>query len=366
MRRYLRQYHVELETIGPVHIGSGEAIRKNQWILDWGRKEAVIPEPRAMFEVLSQKGLLEQYEAYMMQPRPEPLFKWLEKQGLQRDIGRFTKYTLDISGVDFRKQNVRDMQLTMKDAYGLPYIPGSSLKGALRNVLLAKKISDEGWDDRKVAEEINFFRGNRVRYLKSEAERLETEFLYTKGLHKKAGHAVNDMMSGLRVGDSNSAGLDCLTLCQKIDMRKNGTESELPLVRECIRSGTRFCFALTIDTTETDMTIEYIRTAVREFLDDYNEMFLKEFRDEKLYGENVIYLGGGVGFPSKTVLNQVLAARRNRVELVGKSIDNTLPNKMKRHSRDKALGVSPSVAKLTEANGTLMQMGPCRIDIEPV
>lgn len=367
MRNYLKQYQIQLETIGPVHIGSGELIRKNQWILDWGRKEAIIPDTKAMFEVLSQKGLLNRYEAYMLQARPEPLYKWLQNQGIsQKDIRGFAEYTLDISGLNLKNQNVRDMQLAMKDAYGMPYIPGSSLKGALRNVLLAKKISDAGWDDRKIVEEIRTFRGNKKKYLKAEADRIETEFFHTKGIYQRAGHAVNDAMSGIRIGDSEPVSLERLTLCQKIDMRKNGTEAELPLVRECIKPATSFSFDLTIDTTETDITAEYILTAVNAFLNDYNEMFLKEFRDDALYRENVIYLGGGVGFPSKTVLNQILAARRNRVELVGRSIDNTLPPKMKRHSRDMGLGVSPTVAKLTEIDGSLMQMGPCRIDIKQV
>lgn len=369
MKRFLKKYEIQIETIGPVHIGSGEAIRKNQWLLDRAQGKAVIPDPRLMFDLLDKRDLLGEYEEYMLRERPEPLHVWLRNHSIgQKDIYGFAKYVLSTDGLDLRDQKIlRDMQMAVKDAYGFPYIPGSSLKGALRNVLLAEKLHQFQYNDTELVEEIRTFRGgNSKRYLKRQAETLETEVFHTKGKDSKARDAVNDVMSGIRVADSNSVGLDKLTLCQKIDMRKSGTEGTLPLIRECIKPGTKLCFDLTIDTTETEITVDEIKGAINHFLRDYNEMFLKAFKDEELYHENVIYLGGGVGFPSKTVLNQALESRRNRVELVSRSIDNVLPNSMKRHSRDKTLGVSPSVAKLTEFDGSLMQMGPCRIDIIPI
>ena len=132
-------------------------------------------------------------------------------------------------------------------------------------------------------------------------------------------------------------------------------------MRECIKPNVEFEFQLSIDETETDIGVDYIISAINEFLNDYNQMFLRFFKSEILYHGNILYLGGGVGFSSKTVLNQLLESRNNRVDLVARAIDSTLLTK--RHCKDKNLGVSPSVAKITKIGGEDYQMGPCKIEI---
>ena len=41
MRNFLERYRIELETIGPIHVGSGETLRKREWILEWTDQRAV-------------------------------------------------------------------------------------------------------------------------------------------------------------------------------------------------------------------------------------------------------------------------------------------------------------------------------------
>ena len=89
-------------------------------------------------------------------------------------------------------------------------------------------------------------------------------------------------------------------------------------------------------------------------------MFLKYFTDEVLYEGNIIYLGGGVGFASKTVANQLLAGEPNRVKYVGAIIDNG----KRQHSGNKS--VNPHIVKLTEYDRDLIQMGACSIEFAPV
>lgn len=364
MRDFLKQYRISLELIGPVHIGSGKSLRKSQWIINREKNEAVILDSRKLMELLEKRNLLDRFVEYNFQAKSIPLGLWLRENNVSnRDILSIAAYTLDIKGVNLK--SVIDMNLTMKDAYGNPYIPGTSLKGAVRTAILAKKVRDGRFDEREIISEIQQYHGkNPKAFLRREAMGLQTEMLHTKEFDgRNRNNAVNDCMSGIRISDSNAAALSDLTLCQKIDIRKDGSDSELPLVRECIKPGTKFDFLLTIDATETDIDAAYIKEAINEFLKDYNQLFLGEFEEEELYRDNVIYLGGGVGFPSKTVLNQVLRKRENRVDLVARTIDNVLPMKMKRHSKDKFKGVSPSVVKLTEVNGMLTQMGSCRVEI---
>lgn len=366
MRNFLERYEVGLKTIGPVHIGSGEYLRKNQWILNQRDGIAIIIDFPKFIDFLERKGLTNEYEKSLM-GKSLPLLVWLRDNGISHhDILGFASYTLDTRGLNLKDREIRDMQLAMKDPYGLPYIPGSTLKGAIRNILLAKRLKERNYDNQDIVREIRAFSGSPKKFLEREKRKLNTDVFNTLNHSDSRYDAVNDVMRGIRISDSNSVEQKCLTLCQKIDIGVKCNETELPLIRECIKPETKFRFDLTIDRTETDVTIEEIKIAISQFLDDYNTMFLKSFRDETLYQGQVVYLGGGVGFPSKTVLNQILEDETRRVELVGKAIDHTLPKKMKRHSRDFAKGVSPVVAKLTEVDGMLLQMGPCNIEFSRI
>ena len=95
-------------------------------------------------------------------------------------------------------------------------------------------------------------------------------------------------------------------------------------------------------------------------------MFLEKFSSETLFEKNVIYLGGGAGFVSKTVLHPLLKSQPQRVRTVSRVIDSTLSRDAKnkhKHFQDERLGVSPHVCKLTQFEGRLYQMGACRIEI---
>ena len=52
--------------------------------------------------------------------------------------------------------------------------------------------------------------------------------------------------------------------------------------------------------------ISYIENAVENFLNNYNEEFLLKFKEEIPYYGNVIYLGGGAGYHTKTVTSSLL------------------------------------------------------------
>ena len=124
---------------------------------------------------------------------------------------------------------------------------------------------------------------------------------------------------------------------------------------------------MNVDTTCLKVSPDYIQRAVNNFLKEYNDLFLSHFREEKQYRSDIIYLGGGTGYHTKTVTNRILADRKDRTQLTSQIIDSTLSRKIQRehkHSRDKTLGVSPHTVKCTEYDGYLQQMGPCRISID--
>lgn len=365
MREFLQRYEIRLQTLGPVHIGSGERLRKSEWIMEWSDDTAIIIDFYKFFELLEDKKLLAEYEKFVTREGGS-LLRWMKEHDISRkERYEIANYTLSTAGLDLKNNQIRDMAMTAKDPYGLPYIPGSSLKGAIRNAILGTMIDASPYDCSQLKQEIRNTGGriNVKRFLNAESSSVNCRYFNTKGLSEKKNDAVNDMMSGIRISDSNSVGLDRLTLCQKVDAGPDGREHDIPLVRECIMPDTKFSFELVIDRTETNLTISFIEEAIGKFLEDYNRLFLKYFPEEKQYAGNILYLGGGTGFPTKTVLNQILRREPDRVKLTAETLNKMFPNK---HGEDIRKGISPRTVKLTEIDGGLLQMGPCRIEFATV
>lgn len=89
--------------------------------------------------------------------------------------------------------------------------------------------------------------------------------------------AVNDCLSGLYVGDSEPIGLGQLTLSQKIDYTVDGTQKQLPILRETLIPGTKIDFDLTIDTTILKQyDIDDILEALEYFKDVCNQYFIPD------------------------------------------------------------------------------------------
>lgn len=92
----------------------------------------------------AEKGLGKEFADYMMDGRPkEPsLSQWLGQHKMQReDYERWKLYEMD-AGEAFVSQTARpkEIEAFVKDAYGMPYVPGSTLKGMFRTALIADEI----------------------------------------------------------------------------------------------------------------------------------------------------------------------------------------------------------------------------------
>ena len=115
MRNFLERYRIELETIGPIHVGSGETLRKREWILEWTDQRAIIIDFDKFFSLLQRKRLLAEYERYVSAAGGD-LLRWMKEHEISKkeryEIG---KYTLDTSGLDLKNSRIRDMSMTMKD-----------------------------------------------------------------------------------------------------------------------------------------------------------------------------------------------------------------------------------------------------------
>lgn len=367
MEHTLQRCTITLTVEGPLFVGSGKTIGKKEYILDKWTQKAYIPDMEKMMAFFLRRGLSGAYEKFLLGGDGDFGF-WLREQGIgPREYLPWIAYALDSGDVDFdRKQ--KEIQTFQKDPYGLPYVPGSSLKGALRTVLLASEIlrSPKRFQTQKQSVTAAEFRDRFGRkQITNAAGQLETAAFRTLELPKvPTANALNDVLRGLRVGDSEPLSTEALTLCQKIDVTVDGTQNRLNVLRECVMPETELRFPLTIDARYCPYTPDQLMDAAGKFVKAYDACFLKKFPIDEIGGGGNLYLGGGAGYVSKTVLYPLLGERGLRK--AGEIMDAQFPDNKYRHhghKNDIRKGVSPHMLKCTQWKGRLYEMGACTMEI---
>ncbi len=213
-------YDVTVETYSPLHIGSGEVLLKDYdyAVYDgrtWRLNLDVFFEERGTDEQ-TIKRLSMVPPARLLRPQDyvegSPLFHYV------------------LRGEPRSQEAGAQLQEQIKDAWHRPYLPGSSLKGALRTALLWEAVRRGG--ERIAA-------GDLGENPKRAALRIEQKFLGADPNH--------DLLRALQVGDSAPLGAEALMLAnaQVIGGR---TQQGAPIKVEAIRPRTAFHLRLKVDT----------------------------------------------------------------------------------------------------------------------
>lgn len=365
MRDVLKEYSMEITTVGPVFIGSGKKVGKKEYAFSNIDKKIYIMDVMKIYNLLYKKNLVKEYEKFLLGNDKRDVGKWLEmKKVKQSEYEKCVKYQMNCENLELENHSKLEVDEFIKDAYNMPYVPGSSIKGMLRTILLAYDILKNKGKYEKIIREIDTARPlGRNRYLRRESLGLE-EICYRilNREKKKAGDAVNDIMSGLIVGDSESLALEDLTLCQRTELHVDGTEKKLNVLREVIKPDTLIKCKITIDTSICPYTIEYINEAIKSFGEIYYDSFLKMYRVFEIPDENMVWLGGGVGFVSKTEVYPLFGYKRGIEKTIDIFEKTKVPDKHK-HYKDKKYGVSPHICKVAYCKGKRYQIGLCKVKI---
>lgn len=369
MNNYIKMYDAELIVKGPVFIGSGNVYSKKEYIFDKFKEKVMIPDIQKMYHGLSKMNYGPMFEKYMLDNDNRNLGNWLYNNNIKYSIYKeWIKYELSCG--DYIADKSKPLQISefIKDPYGMVYVPGSSIKGMLRTILLSYSITNDSQKYRSdkfdIENEIkrNGYK-NKKCYLKNECSAVETKAFNTlnrPGTNNR--DMVNDYMSGLIISDSEPISIDKLVLCQKIEQRVNGKCRNCNVLRESIKPGTKIKFKITVDTQECKLSKEYIELAIKAFSEYNYKYFISKFENTIRTKSNNVWLGGGSGFVSKTVLYQLFGDKA--VELIPRIYsDIGVPNEHK-HRQDVDLGVSPHILKVTRYNNDLYQFGLCEMYIK--
>lgn len=367
----------ELTCISPIHIGNGELLKQYEYIFtkDRNQQRIYFLDKAKWMTFLVRHDLIDDYAQSVFSGRMN-LYGWLQSQrigSLSAIIREVCNASADVYLVRERQQRVNDISRQVKTPDGVPYIPGSTLKGAIRSVILFHDIRQHPeaylpfWNRIKAAMEA----GNR-RPMRDLAQNIERQaFTRLKQQKNRPDDALQSVMKGLAVSDAMLVGHERDTvILQKYDVssiRREGLKGHpLALFRECIPAGRKFRFSMTLDKdiarligiTSLDDVWQWVRDYLAFGLAQekgvFGHEYKGEFEESKLAD---IRLGGGTGFLSKTVYYALAPNGEGRTVLANFFDDVLFTRRNCHHHKTKDDRLTPRTLKLAWADNDRWILG---------
>ncbi len=464
----VRHYKVSLTTVGTVHVGDGKKLGSKDYFRNGDKGVSVLDVPEFVSKL--SRDQLESYCDFLENGNSsEGLQDYFDQhRELEKVAEACVAYRVDTPLARARRGTYQyfDVAEFVKDAYGCPYIPGSSVKGMLRtailtHMILADRAAYAPLFDERAAQDRDG-RGKAGREINSRA-------FWREYPDPEDRSVINDIMRYVSVSDSAPLRSSDLAFVKKYDkfsksdradhkmnLGKNLSNqayyegNELNIYRECLKPGV--CIELTVDVDERidaylaplKLDLAGLQSVLQESFDLYKSSFLDHFelgessgsqsgaandgrcqyviaagplagtrcRNTALEGSGycgkhqdcagtsseacTVYLGGGIDFDSKTVINALIDDEYDRLDAIARILYAQFPTRLDpvkhaqlqrevkdagfdpktmrpkgkqhkedhRHWRDPELKVSPHTVKLGKLGGKTYPMGKCSIKIE--
>ncbi|RLB06755.1 MAG: type III-A CRISPR-associated RAMP protein Csm5 [Deltaproteobacteria bacterium] len=219
-------YHCAITILSPVHVGSGEKYIKDlDYIIE--NKTVFIFSRPMLFSLLESVCDEKDIEDLTESISDRRLKEWLSYKGV--DYKNAIQYKYPIKGNQYPK----DIHQAIKNAWGVPIIPGSSVKGAIRTAIL-RDLSEK--DERRTLKKVLTFALRKRRFTDNELKGLD-QGITEELLGKDPNH---NLMRTLSVGDFIFQ-RDALTLSKVVvkTIKGNGKleEKVFKIYPEVLRTG---------------------------------------------------------------------------------------------------------------------------------
>lgn len=275
----IRHYTLRLTTKGPVHIGNGKVLGKKDYFAR-GSSVAVLDVKEFVGKLNTQQ--LDQYVRFLSSSDfRTTLQDFLDQhQDIRRIAESSVAYTIDAKLARVKRgylyHNVAEF---VKDPYGNPYVPGSSVKGMLRTAILAAYL-DAHRDECKRLYDARLTQAPDKKTLMCACSAIEHSIFFREHPDNNDPRTSNDIMRYVFVADSAPLSANDLVFAKKYDLFSKYDDghhkkdlgrvsnedywkgNSLDVYRECIKPGVQIEFKLDID----DRIDSYLGTLDAEHL----------------------------------------------------------------------------------------------------
>lgn len=345
---HLQVFDLCLVVRSPLFIGSGKKYTKKEYLYDSNSGKVSFLNEEKFFDFLVEHELVEQYTQFVL-GKNSSLLEFLTKDcGIPNsELRQFSSRWISVGDTLDNIHTLKEIHVFQRDAHGLAYIPGSSVKGALRTAWLMDAVLNDKCP-----------RGNL------DSTFPEDRYVNLLHLKDKASDAINSIFRGVQVSDSGSIPDDYMVLAGKTDVFTNGGYNKLNLCRECIRPGTNIRLRLTLDQSilKGCITQETLEKAIRGYDAYYQQTYSRKFTlppdSAGLPQQPYLILGGGAGFFSKSLVYPYLGERKALLWTA-----HHLKVKKHNHTQDIQIGISPRTMKYTRFGNALYPYGYCEVNI---
>ena len=318
---HLERFRVTLIVRSPLYIGSGGKLSAKELIVD-ARRNAVLvpslPELTAFIAGHRKARMATDFVNFLMDSRQKDLGGFLRRFFVEPDpSAEWVRYAVSLQpGI----QNINTLHTFVRDVDGRAYIPGSSIKGALRTALIAARMS-EG-DKRSLCDEL----AENPRSRRASAVENALRVLRCNELRPK--DAVNDLMRAVEVSDAAPFPAEALTVCQRVWLTTDERESwgRSPIYMECLRPDAQTHFYLTIDRSLWP-DADALRTLFAALSDwdallrrVYDACFRHALAGLGPMNGAPITLGGGTGFQRKSLVYRAKADPADAVRVATRTL----------------------------------------------
>lgn len=384
------KYRIRLKILSPLFIGGGEGalLNRSGYIFIENEQKVYVLDDGKWMEYLFRHGWLNDYERQITK-KDFSNYNYLRNTKNLKDnkimevVKEVASYALNVDNKMEFKTN--DINIFIRNASGQPYIPGSSIKGALRTAILSGYLQSRRGIPAKAYKNVqdiitanNGFGKNMIKNLNSEISKLEKSICkYRRNISGE--ECEFDGMSGISVSDAEPFDHTDLFLERKRDLVKtNGKingEKGISLYREYIRPGTETEFTITIDKykLKKELGIEHIQDILDAMDKRWQRLFgsrgffsawsgiEKHLPEEilKKQPSGLLVIGGGAGYHSKALVAEI-AGENDNANKIAKNIMHSRDPRRK-HLSDRPF--SPRALKVARFNGKYMLIGICSLKV---
>lgn len=380
MKNPYKSYKMKLITLSPIFIGNGEELNQGQYIFDNAQMVVKILDENKFANFLNKNNLIDEYSnALIKYGKNINLKRWLGEKRIPLNSPIFSKIipckylTINKFGKSKIATSLNSIKPFMKNADGFAYIPGSSIKGAIRTAFcsyLVYRNKDKFQNEWRALKQALTERRPKKNAINQITKSIEQKcFNLIKYNDEKA--AYGDIFSTLIIGDSKGVSKDKLYVTTRLDcaiQKQNPTS--MPMNLEVIAPNVEINFNLSIDASAgTYFSIEKIK----EVLNFYK----KQQIDNKIFGKNSEYLyspdelseniipnlciGGMTGYFNKNIVYSLAPTKQEAINVLREYFANSFP---KGGHRENDFEVAPHTIKAVNDNDDIIPLGWCNLAVE--